>query len=281
MTERIKKPEWLKIKLADSSKYKETQQIIESHCLHTICTSGRCPNQSECWSRGTATFMIGGDICTRSCKFCNTLTGKPLPLNVKEPTNVADSIKLMHLHHVVVTSVTRDDLPDYGVSHWVDTIEKIKEINKNTTIEVLIPDFKGQRDYIQKIIDAAPNTISHNLETVRRLTPEVRSAASYDTSLSVLQQISESGITAKSGIMLGLGESEQELFEAMDDLRNAGCSVLTLGQYLQPSRKHIEVKAYIHPDNFGRYRNIALEKGFTHVESAPLVRSSYFAERHV
>ncbi|OUO50725.1 lipoyl synthase [Parabacteroides sp. An277] len=281
MAVHIKKPDWLKIRLRGNEHFTETKRIVESHCLHTICTSGRCPNMGECWSRGTATFMIGGDICTRSCRFCNTLTGKPLPLNPKEPEEVAESIRLMGLKHAVVTSVDRDDLPDLGASHWAATIRAIKRINPATTLEVLIPDFQGRLEWVDEVIEAAPEIISHNMETVRRISPEVRSAAKYETSLAVLQHIAQRGITAKTGIMVGLGETEAEVYELMDDVLAVGVSVLTIGQYLQPSRKNIPVAAYIHPDQFEIYRLKGLEKGFKHVESAPLVRSSYHAEKHV
>lgn len=281
MVAHVKKPDWLKIRLRGNEHFTETKRIVESHCLHTICTSGRCPNMGECWSRGTATFMIGGDICTRSCRFCNTLTGKPLPLNPKEPEEVAESIRLMGLKHAVVTSVDRDDLPDLGASHWAATIRAIKRINPTTTLEVLIPDFQGRLEWVDEVIEAAPEIISHNMETVRRISPEVRSAAKYETSLAVLQHIAQRGITAKTGIMVGLGETEAEVYELMDDVLAVGVSVLTIGQYLQPSRKNIPVAAYIHPDQFEIYRLKGLEKGFKHVESAPLVRSSYHAEKHV
>ena len=281
MAVHIKKPDWLKIRLRGNEHFTETKRIVESHCLHTICTSGRCPNMGECWSRGTATFMIGGDICTRSCRFCNTLTGKPFPLNPKEPEEVAESIRLMGLTHAVVTSVDRDDLPDLGASHWAATIRAIKRINPATTLEVLIPDFQGRLEWVDEVIEAAPEIISHNMETVRRISPEVRSAAKYETSLAVLQHIAQRGITAKTGIMVGLGETEAEVYELMDDVLAVGVSVLTIGQYLQPSRKNIPVAAYIHPDQFEIYRLKGLEKGFKHVESAPLVRSSYHAEKHV
>ena len=281
MVAHVKKPDWLKIRLRGNEHFTETKRIVESHCLHTICTSGRCPNMGECWSRGTATFMIGGDICTRSCRFCNTLTGKPLPLNPKEPEEVAESIRLMGLKHAVVTSVDRDDLPDLGASHWAATVRAIKRVNPSTTLEVLIPDFQGRLELVDEVIEAAPEIISHNMETVRRISPEVRSAAKYETSLAVLRHIAERGITAKTGIMVGLGETEAEVYELMDDVLAAGVSVLTIGQYLQPSRKNIPVAAYIHPDQFVAYRLKGLEKGFKHVESAPLVRSSYHAEKHV
>lgn len=281
MAEHIKKPDWLKIRLRGNEHFTQTKRIVESHCLHTICTSGKCPNMGECWSRGTATFMIGGEICTRSCRFCNTLTGKPLPLDEKEPDHVAESVRLMQLKHAVITSVDRDDLPDLGASHWAKTIMRIKEVNTETTLEVLIPDFQGRLDLVDLVVAAKPEIISHNMETVRRITPDVRSAARYDTSLSVLRRIAEQGVVAKTGIMVGLGETEEEVCQLMDDVLETGASVLTIGQYLQPSRKNIPVSEYVHPDQFEKYRQIALGKGFKHVESAPLVRSSYHAEKHV
>ena len=281
MAEHVKKPDWLKIRLRGNEQFTQTKRIVESHCLHTICTSGKCPNLGECWSRGTATFMIGGVICTRSCRFCNTLTGKPLPLNPKEPENVAESVRLMNLKHAVVTSVDRDDLPDLGASHWAATIRKIKEVNPATTLEVLIPDFQGRLDLVDMVIDAQPEIISHNMETVSRISPTVRSAAKYEVSLSVLERIASRGVTAKTGIMVGLGETEEEVLELMDDVLKCGVSVLTIGQYLQPSRKNIPVVEYIHPQQFEKYKTIGLEKGFKCVESAPLVRSSYHAEKHV
>lgn len=276
--EHVKKPDWLKIKLGGKGNFSQTMEIVESHNLHTICSSGKCPNMGECWGRGTATFMIGGEICTRSCKFCNTKTGKPLLLDPKEPQNVAASIRLMKLKHAVVTSVDRDDLPDQGAEHWVKTINKIKELNPNTTLEVLIPDFRGHIDLIDMVCNAKPNVISHNMETVRRLTPLVRSAAKYDTSLNVLKRVAENGLKAKSGVMVGLGETTDEIYQLMDDLLSVNCSVLTIGQYLQPSRKHLPVSAYLHPDEFKKLKEVALEKGFAYVESGPLVRSSYHAE---
>lgn len=281
MAEHLKKPDWLKIRLGGNERFTQTKRIVESHCLHTICTSGKCPNMGECWSRGTATFMIGGDICTRSCRFCNTLTGKPLPLDEKEPFNVAESIRLMGLKHAVITSVDRDDLPDLGAGHWVKTIEAIKQINPETTVEVLIPDFQGRLELVDWVIEAAPEIISHNMETVRRISPLVRSAAKYETSLSVLKRIAERGVTAKTGIMVGLGETEEEVYELMDDVLNVGVSVLTIGQYLQPSRKNIPVAEYVTPERFETYRLKAIEKGIQKVESAPLVRSSYHAEKHI
>lgn len=276
--EHIKKPEWLKIRLGNNDCFTRTKRIVDSHNLHTICSSGRCPNMGECWQRGTATFMIAGDICTRSCKFCNTKTGKPLPLDPSEPMNVANSVKLMALKHAVVTSVDRDDLPDLGAGHWVATIKAIKQENPDTTIEVLIPDFQGKLPLVDIICETSPDVISHNIETVRRLTPIARSAAKYDISLSVLKRMAENGAKAKSGLMLGLGETLEEVEQTMDDLLLSGCSILTLGQYLQPTRKHLPVAAYIHPDTFIQLKEVALSKGFTHVESGPLVRSSYHAE---
>lgn len=261
--------------------YGETKQVIEGHCLHTICSSGRCPNQGECWSRGTATFMIGGNICTRSCRFCNTLSGKPLPLDPNEPMAVAESVRTMKLKHAVITSVDRDDLPDGGAEHWCATIRAIKELNPEVTCEVLIPDFRGDLAAVDKVIATQPEVISHNMETVRRLTPSVRSVATYDTSLAVLQRIAQADIPAKTGLMLGLGETEEEVVQLMDDTRAAGVSILTIGQYLRPSRKNIPVEAYITPEQFDHLKEIALAKGFTHVESAPLVRSSYHAEQHI
>ncbi len=278
---RVRKPEWLKISIGANERYTETKRIVESHCLHTICSSGRCPNMSECWGKGTATFMIGGDICTRCCKFCNTATGVPLPLDPAEPTHVAESISLMKLSHAVITSVDRDDLPDLGAAHWAQTIREIKRLNPETTIEVLIPDFQGKEELIAQVIEARPEIISHNMETVKRITPLVRSAAKYDTSLKVIRQIVDSGTTAKSGIMAGLGETPEEVEELMDDLRQAGCHILTIGQYLQPSFKHYPVAEYVTPAQFAAYKEIGLAKGFDQVESAPLVRSSYHAEKQI
>lgn len=279
MTNRVPKPEWLKISIGANERYTETKRIVESHCLHTICSSGRCPNMGECWSRGTATFMIGGNICTRCCKFCNTQTGKPLPLDPQEPTHVAESIALMKLSHAVITSVDRDDLPDLGATHWTQTIREIKRLNLETTVEVLIPDFQGRHELVAQVIDARPEIISHNMETVKRISPLVRSAARYETSLEVLRQIAESGTTTKSGIMVGLGETPTEVEELMNDLRQVGCHILTIGQYLQPTHKHYPVAEYVTPTQFNIYKQIGLEKGFVQVESAPLVRSSYHADK--
>ena len=278
---RVRKPEWLKISIGANERYTETKRIVESHCLHTICSSGRCPNMGECWGKGTATFMIAGDICTRSCKFCNTQTGRPLPLDPDEPTHVAESIALMKLSHAVITSVDRDDLPDLGAAHWAQTIREIKRLNPETTTEVLIPDFQGRKELVDQVIKACPEIISHNMETVKRISPQVRSAANYHTSLEVIRQIAESGITAKSGIMVGLGETPAEVEELMDDLISVGCKILTIGQYLQPTHKHFPVAAYITPEQFAVYKETGLKKGFEQVESAPLVRSSYHAEKHI
>ena len=278
---RVRKPEWLKISIGANERYTETKRIVESHCLHTICSSGRCPNMGECWGKGTATFMIAGDICTRSCKFCNTQTGRPLPLDPDEPAHVAESIALMKLSHAVITSVDRDDLPDLGAAHWAQTIREIKRLNPETTTEVLIPDFQGRKELVDQVIKACPEIISHNMETVKRISPQVRSAANYHTSLEVIRQIAESGITAKSGIMVGLGETPAEVEELMDDLISIGCKILTIGQYLQPTHKHFPVAAYITPEQFAVYKETGLKKGFEQVESAPLVRSSYHAEKHI
>lgn len=275
----LRKPEWLKVNFGANERYSDTKKIVDTHRLHTICSSGRCPNIGECWSRGTATFMIGGNICTRSCRFCNTASGRPQPLDADEPRHVAESVRLMGLWHAVVTSVDRDDLPDLGAAHWAETIRQIKAVNPTVTMEVLIPDFMGRRELIQQVIDAAPNIISHNMETVRRLTPAVRSVARYDRSLQVLEQIARSGIRAKTGIMVGLGETAAEVLETMDDLLATGCSILTIGQYLQPSRRHYPVQEYVTPEQFAEYRRIGMEKGFAQVESGPLVRSSYHAEK--
>ena len=281
MTDRVRKPEWLKINIGANERYTETKRIVDSHCLHTICSSGRCPNMGECWGKGTATFMIGGDICTRSCKFCNTQTGRPHPLDANEPTHVAESIALMKLDHAVITSVDRDDLPDLGAAHWARTIQEIKRLNPETTVEVLIPDFQGRKELVAQVIEARPEIISHNMETVKRISPLVRSAAHYETSLEVIRQVAASGTTTKSGIMVGLGETPEEVEELMDDLRQAGCQILTIGQYLQPSHKHYPVAEYVTPTQFVSYKEQGLAKGFDQVESAPLVRSSYHAERQI
>ena len=275
------KPDWLKVKIPGGKKYLEIRDIVEKNKLHTICTSGSCPNMSDCWGRGTATLMILGDICTRSCKFCGVKTGKPFPVDFQEPERVANSVQLMGLKHCVLTSVDRDDLPDGGASIWAETIRAIKRLNPETTIETLIPDFMGKHELLDIIIYAKPEVISHNLETVERITPQVRSVANYRRSLDVIKYISEKGVTSKSGIMAGIGETEEEVFKTMDDLLNVGCKVFTIGQYLQPSKIHMPVLEYVTPEQFLKYEKIGLQKGFTFVESSPLVRSSYKAEKHV
>ena len=279
--EKIRKPKWLKVKLPTGAAYKNVRGITKSHNLHTICESGNCPNMGECWGAGTATFMILGNICTRSCGFCNVMTGRPLAVDILEPKKVARSIKLMQVKHAVITSVDRDDLNDGGASIWVETINEIRKENPATTMETLIPDFKGRLKDIQPIIDAAPEVVSHNMETVRRLTKKVRIQAKYDRSLDTLRFLSEAGIKTKSGVMLGLGETEGEVIETMHDLRTVGVSILTLGQYLQPSKKHLPVIEFISPKQFDKYREIGLSVGFQYVESSPLVRSSYHAEKHI
>ncbi|MEO1654283.1 MAG: lipoyl synthase [Bacteroidota bacterium] len=275
------KPDWLKIKIPGGATYGEVKDIVKEHKLHTICQSGKCPNIGECWGRGTATFMILGDICTRACRFCAVKTGRPDAVDWEEPVQVARSIQLMKLKHCVITSVDRDDLADGGAGVWEATIKAIKASNPQTTMEVLIPDFKGKSELVQQIIDAQPDVISHNMETVRRLTRQVRRNSDYDRSLSVIKMIAQSGIRSKSGIMLGLGESEAEVIETMDDLRAMGCEVMTIGQYLQPTKDHLEVQEFIKPDVFKKYESLGLEKGFRYVESGALVRSSYHAEKHV
>ena len=277
----LRKPEWLKTSIKSESQFSHVHSIIKQNGLHTICTSGKCPNLSECWSKGTATLMILGEICTRSCKFCNTLTGKPLILDPQEPVKVAESIRLMNLKHAVITSVDRDDLPDKGANHWAETIRAIKTVNTGTTLEVLIPDFDGKAELIDLIINEKPDIISHNLETVRRLTPIIRSRAKYETSLKVLAYIASKGLAAKTGIMLGLGETKAEVLQLMDDALEVHCSIITIGQYMQPARKNIAVTEYITPEVFEEFKQIALEKGFRMVESGPFVRSSYCAEKHI
>lgn len=273
-------PRWMKMNLPKGESYSRVKNLVGKHGLHTICSSGNCPNMGECWNRGTATFMILGNICTRNCKFCGVTSGKPLPVDAEEPARVAESIRLMELKHAVVTSVDRDDLPDLGAAAWVNTIRTIKAINPNTKMEVLIPDFQGRTALVQQLIDAGPEVISHNLETVERLSPQIRSVAKYRQSLEVLRYIAQRGAIAKSGIMLGLGETDTEVLQTMDDLRAVGCKVMTIGQYLAPTTAHMPVVRYVEPDEFERYRTIGLQKGFNFVESSPLVRSSYRAELH-
>ena len=277
----VMKPAWLKIDLTSKKSTGETAGILAKHHMNTICTSGLCPNRSECWMARTATLMIGGDICTRKCRFCNTLSGRPKLLNPDEPRRVAESVKALKLRYAVITSVDRDDLPDYGAAHWIKTIEERRRLNPDTKIELLIPDFMGKADLIRQVMATHPHVAGHNMETVRRLTPSVRCVARYERSLEVLREIANCGITAKTGFMLGLGETHEEILETMDDILSTGCQRLTLGQYLQPTAEHLPVKAYITPEKFAEYKRIALEKGFKHVVSGPLVRSSYHAAEGV
>ncbi len=281
MEKRKRLPPWLKMKRASGENYSVVKNLVARNRLNTICTSGNCPNIGECWNSGTATFMILGNICTRACKFCATITGRPLPPDQDEPARLAESVKLLKLKHCVITSVDRDDLPDGGTFHWATTVKQLKEVNPGLTIECLIPDFDGVTENIQKVIDASPEVISHNIETVRRLTPVIRTKAKYDRSLNVLRYIAEHGMTAKSGIMLGLGEKEEEVIQTIRDIRETGCKILTIGQYLQPAFGYMEVVEYITPEKFEEYRKLALETGFLFVESSPLVRSSFHAENHV
>jgi lipoic acid synthetase len=281
MKERRRLPSWLKMQRASGETYSMVKHIVVENHLHTICTSGNCPNIGECWNRGTATFMILGDICTRACKFCATKTGRPFPPDPTEPLRLAESIKVMKLKHCVITSVDRDDLADGGASVWADSIRKVKEFNPGITMETLIPDFDANHLNIQKIIDAGPDVISHNIETVKRLTPQIRTKAKYERSLDVLKYISEQGKRAKSGFMLGLGETEYEIVQTIKDLRSTGCRILTIGQYLRPGSDYMEVVEYIPPEKFEEYRIAALKIGFSFVESSPLVRSSFHAENHI
>lgn len=276
-----KKPEWLKVKLPIGEEYRKVRDLVTVNKLHTICASGNCPNMGECWGAGTATFMILGNICTRSCGFCAVATGRPMAVDTDEPMRVAESVRLMKVKHCVITSVDRDDLKDGGSEIWVETIRAIRSISPGTTLETLIPDFQGKWENLERVIAEKPEIVSHNMETVRRLTRQVRVQAKYDRSLEVLKRIAESGVRAKSGIMLGLGEKEEEVLQSMDDLIQQGVSILTLGQYLQPTRSHLPVAEFIHPDTFARYKEIGLAKGFRYVESGPLVRSSYHAEKHL
>jgi len=285
MDSRVKKgnrlPHWMKMQRASGENYPRLKKLVREHHLNTICTSGNCPNIGECWNKGTATFMILGNICTRRCKFCSVPTGKPLPVDWDEPARVAESVRLLGIKHCVITSVDRDDLEDLGVSLWVATIRKMREVNPDTTMEVLIPDFQGRKELIGKIVEEKPEVISHNLETVERLSKNIRSKARYEISLAVLQYLALSGVTAKSGIMLGLGETEEEILETMDALIRAGVKIMTMGQYLQPTLDHMEVVEYIPPELFAKYKKIGLSMGFDYVESSPLVRSSYNAEKHI
>ncbi len=276
-----KKPDWLRVKLPTGKEYTEVRKIVSEHKLHTICESGSCPNMGECWGNGTATFMILGNTCTRSCGFCNVHTGKPLPADPEEPKMVAESIRLMKLKHAVITSVDRDDLKDGGSMIWEETVKQVRKASQGITMETLIGDFQGKWENLQRIIDVHPEIVSHNLETVRRLTKQVRVQAKYDRSLEVLKRLKEGGMKTKSGIMLGLGETEEEIYETMDDLRSVGVDVLTIGQYLQPTKNHLLVIEFIKPEIFLKYKEMGLSKGFHFVESGPLIRSSYHAERHL
>ncbi len=276
-----RKPDWLRVKLPIGKEYAHVRNLVDTHKLHTICESGNCPNMGECWGAGTATFMILGNICTRSCSFCAVTTGRPLAVDTDEPNRVADSVKLMQVKHCVITSVDRDDLKDGGSIIWAETINAIRRESPKTTLETLLPDFRGVWGNLDQVLDTKPEVVSHNLETVRRLTREVRVQAKYDRSLECLKHIAASGLRTKSGIMLGLGETEDDVLEAMDDLLEAGVHILTLGQYLQPTRNHHPVVDWITPDHFTRYKQFGLNKGFRYVESGPLVRSSYHAEKHL
>ena len=281
LKERQRLPRWMKMKMPKGESYSMVKNLVAKHGLHTICTSGNCPNIGECWSRGTATFMILGDICTRRCKFCAVKSGKPLAPDLEEPKKLAESVRIMGVKHCVITSVDRDDLDDQGAGIWAETIREVKRVNPETRIEVLIPDFRGKEELIHQVIDANPEVISHNLETVERLTPFVRFASKYRRSLDVVRYIANKSKIAKSGIMLGLGETHEEILQTMDDLLDAGCKVMTIGQYLAPTSGHMPVEEYIKPEQFAEYRRIGMKKGFKFVESSPLVRSSYRAEEHV
>lgn len=276
-----RKPTWLRVKLPTGENYLKVRQAVDSNKLHTICQSGNCPNMGECWGAGTATFMILGNICTRSCRFCAVATGRPLAVDIKEPERVAEAILLMKVKHCVITSVDRDDLTDGGAGIWAETVKAVREKSPTTTLETLIPDFKGEKELVDRIIEVHPEVVSHNLETVRRLTKLLRVQAKYDRSLEVLDMLKKGGMKTKSGIMLGIGETKEEVIETMDDLRKVGCDIMTIGQYLQPTPEHLAVQEFIHPDVFAEYREIALSKGFKFVESGPLVRSSYHAEKHI
>ncbi|MFI3263283.1 MAG: lipoyl synthase [Rikenellaceae bacterium] len=274
----LRKPDWLKIKLHNNEEFSKVSEIVSSNALHTICSSGKCPNMAECWSRGTATFMIMGDICTRKCKFCATKTGLPLSLDVNEPEKLARSIKLMKLKHAVVTSVDRDDLVDGGAEHWAACVRAVKTLMPNTTLELLIPDFDAKKSLIDIVVDSKPDIIGHNIETIRRLTPSVRSRAKYDTSLEVLSYLESRGVRVKSGIMVGLGETKEEVLETLRGLRTAGCHIVTIGQYLRPTFDQLAVERYVTPEEFEQYKTYAYEVGFSYAECGPLVRSSYMAE---
>ncbi len=276
-----KKPDWLRVKLPIGENYKHVRQLVDQHKLHTICESGNCPNMGECWGAGTATFMILGNVCTRSCGFCSVATGRPDAVDWNEPQRVAEAILLMKVKHAVITSVDRDELPDGGSTIWYNTIKAVKTLSPDTTLETLIPDFKGRKDDIQRVIDAAPEVVSHNIETVERMTRQVRVQAKYWRSMEVIRILKEGGMRTKSGIMLGLGEEKEEVIQTFQDLKENGCDVVTIGQYLQPTKKHLPVARFVHPDEFAEYREIGYQLGLDYVESGPLVRSSYHSEKHV
>jgi len=278
---KVKKPDWLRVKLPIGEEYRHVRGLVDTHKLHTICESGNCPNMGECWGEGTATFMILGNICTRSCGFCAVATGRPLPVDWDEPQRVAEAIHLMKVKHAVITSVDRDELKDGGSIIWYNTIKAVKALNPTTTLETLIPDFKAEKENIQRVIDAAPEVVSHNIETVERLTRQVRIQARYWRSMETLRILKEGGMRTKSGIMLGLGEAKEEVIQTLHDLRANKVDVVTIGQYLQPSKKHLEVQRFVHPDEFKEFRQIGYELGFDYVESGPLVRSSYHSDKHV
>ncbi|MGN6248943.1 MAG: lipoyl synthase [Ginsengibacter sp.] len=279
--EKPRKPNWLRVKLPIGEEYRQVRQIVDTHKLHTICESGNCPNMGECWGEGTATFMILGNICTRSCGFCAVATGKPLPADLQEPKRVAEAIMLMKVKHAVITSVDRDELKDGGSIIWQQTINAVREMSPGTTLETLIPDFKAEKENIQRVIDAAPEVVSHNIETVERLTRKVRIQAKYWRSMEVLRFLKEGGMRTKSGIMLGLGEKKEEVIQTMQDLKDSNVDVVTIGQYLQPTPKHLPVDRFVHPSEFAELREIGYQMGFDYVESGPLVRSSYHSDRHV
>jgi len=276
-----KKPDWLRVKLPIGENYKHVRQLVDQHKLHTICESGNCPNMGECWGAGTATFMILGNVCTRSCGFCSVATGRPDAVDWDEPQRVAEAILLMKVKHAVITSVDRDELPDGGSTIWYNTIKAVKTLSPGTTLETLIPDFKGRKDDIQRVIDAAPEVVSRGIETVERMTRQVRVQAKYWRSMEVIRILKEGGMRTKSGIMLGLGEEKEEVVQTLQDLKENGCDVVTIGQYLQPTKKHLPVARFVHPDEFAEYREIGYQLGLDYVESGPLVRSSYHSEKHV
>lgn len=278
---KVKKPDWLRVKLPIGENYKHVRSLVDNHKLHTICESGNCPNMGECWGEGTATFMILGNVCTRSCGFCAVATGRPAEVEWDEPQRVAEAIFLMKVKHAVITSVDRDELKDGGSIIWQNTIRAVKALTPDTTLETLIPDFKGQKENIYRIIEAAPEVVSHNIETVERLTRQVRIQAKYHRSMEVLRTLKEGGMRTKSGIMLGLGEKKEEVVQTMTDLKNSGVDVITIGQYLQPTKKHLPVVRFVHPDEFKEYKEIGYQMGIDYVESGPLVRSSYHSDKHV